>query len=508
MYTLNDFISDNPVKELKILTTPFNFSEIQVSSISVQELPTDTFIKKNDMILSTAIGCLDDDSKFMRFIRELKQAEASVLIITFKDPSYRVSADVLKYADEIGLPVFSIPWEIHFSDVVNFVTIRIHEKNIETYKKIQDELFSAYFTSKTLDDAAKIVSSFFGSPVAVTNKINDIKGRYPDCDTEGACRTLEIRMNKFLWGYIHVYESESCGNLLLEKSVIEKYISMPLSLWFNKENIEDMMIIRLKNDFVWNLANNNYSSFDEMARQGMKLGFNLYEPHICAALKVSEEQKPIDEYSSATAALASEIETAIIDERTRRGINVMFADRSLLFILYIETSGISSTSADSFINSLDKRLTEQFPLFSFHWGISEISQNNPVDFCRLYENAYLALQYCLNSKDNKYMFTYKDTKIHQIISALSYNPEIKKTAEETLGRLIANDKSSSMDLFGTLTEFIKNNYNTSLTARCLHLNRQSLLYRIEKIESLTGMSLNSHKDLFLLEVFTRIFSDY
>ena len=60
----------------------------------------------------------------------------------------------------------------------------------------------------------------------------------------------------------------------------------------------------------------------------------------------------------------------------------------------------------------------------------------------------------------------------------------------------------------TLTEFIKSNYNTSLTARNLHLNRQSLLYRLKKIEMLTQLSLSDRRDLLLLEIFTRIHSDY
>ena len=65
-----------------------------------------------------------------------------------------------------------------------------------------------------------------------------------------------------------------------------------------------------------------------------------------------------------------------------------------------------------------------------------------------------------------------------------------------------------MGLLKTLTEFIRTNYNTSQTARNLHIHRQSLLYRLEKIETLTNLSLDRHDDLFILEVFTRIFSSY
>ncbi|NLF28384.1 MAG: PucR family transcriptional regulator, partial [Clostridiales bacterium] len=77
-----------------------------------------------------------------------------------------------------------------------------------------------------------------------------------------------------------------------------------------------------------------------------------------------------------------------------------------------------------------------------------------------------------------------------------------------LEKLLEYDRSSKSDLLGTLSVFIRCNYNTSMTARKLHIHRQSLLYRLEKIEALTEMSLKCHRDLFLLEICTRIFLDY
>ena len=117
----------------------------------------------------------------------------------------------------------------------------------------------------------------------------------------------------------------------------------------------------------------------------------------------------------------------------------------------------------------------------------------------------------MNSKTKQYQFTYQDTQKARILSALSNNDEIVEMANETLSRLQQYDVNSGINLMGTLAKFIDCNYNISnisLTARELHIHRQSLLYRLEKIEALTEMSLSSHKDLFLLEVFSRIFSDY
>ncbi|MBR7150621.1 MAG: helix-turn-helix domain-containing protein, partial [Oscillospiraceae bacterium] len=81
-------------------------------------------------------------------------------------------------------------------------------------------------------------------------------------------------------------------------------------------------------------------------------------------------------------------------------------------------------------------------------------------------------------------------------------------AFRVIGQLTKYSDPSGIDLLGTLQTYIDCNYNISLTARNLYIHRQSLLYRLGKIEELTGMSLHDHKHLFLLEIYSHIHSGY
>ena len=511
MYTLKDFINTPPAGDLCTLFCPPDVSSVFVSSISVQELPLGDFLLENEIILSTAIGCLDNEAKFCQFVQTVKNSGAAALVLTFKDPNYRLFDSVIRYAARIGLPLFSIPWQVRFSDVIRFVTRKIRDKGLAAYKQVQDKLFTAYFTSQPMDAAAKIIFYFLGSPVSIVGKDMEIRGRYPENCPDGGCEMVEIRINAFLWGYICIYESETCGPLLSNRELVEKYVSMPLSLWFNRENIENMTVMKLKNDFVWNLANRNYTSFQEMAQQGKKLGFNLCHPYMCIAFRVcpKDPNAVLDEYSSDAAEVTAAVESLILSGRKRLGLKLMFADRGLLFITYVEApTGTAENTLERFVRSLDTRFSQQYPALQLYWGASEVSREDTVSFDRLYQNAYLALQYCVNSPSDRHVFTYKDSQFHQVISELSGSETIKAAADETLNKLMEYEKNSSTDLVKTLTEFIKNNYNASLTARHLHLNRQSLLYRLKKIETLTELSLSDRRDLLLLEIFTRIYSDY
>lgn len=64
-YTLENFLRDNVSPDIRLLTRAADFSNVQIKSVSVQELPLDNFVGKNELVLSTAIGC-DQKSPYSR----------------------------------------------------------------------------------------------------------------------------------------------------------------------------------------------------------------------------------------------------------------------------------------------------------------------------------------------------------------------------------------------------------------------------------------------------------
>ncbi|MDO5809445.1 MAG: helix-turn-helix domain-containing protein [Lachnospiraceae bacterium] len=85
--------------------------------------------------------------------------------------------------------------------------------------------------------------------------------------------------------------------------------------------------------------------------------------------------------------------------------------------------------------------------------------------------------------------TYRDIREAQAIAKLSGSETVQCITEEIVGPLRAHDAASGMDLLDTPVTVIKCNCNISLTARTLYIHRTSLLYQLEKSESVTGMSL-------------------
>lgn len=515
-YTLSDFLRADILQTYTILTPWRDFEHIFIKSVSVQELPVDDFIRPGELVLSTAVGCQEDEEAFCSLIRSIGASQAAAVLLAFKDDGYQVPAGVVEYACQIGLPLIVIPWEIRFSDVQIAVIHSIQNRKLAVYKDLQDELFNAFFDSRPLQVAANLVFEELRSPVVITDGLGtvlSVSSGFDSQDKTPICE-VDIALNDMTVGQLQLYlqESEEAKGHApaFEAELIEKYVCFPLSLWFNRKSIEDIMALRLKDDFVWNLATQHYDSMAEVIRQGARFHFDLTRPYVCLVLKAvpREDGSAAVAQAKEVARTISEMEQLLIRTGKESGRNTMVAGRSLEFVLYLEISAQTTTeSIDAFLDELEPQLERAFPAYEFYCGISEISFKT-LNFHPLYKNASLALQYCMNSSQRRYRFTYQDTREAQVVSVLADSQLIQTLAHEVLDPLREYDAGSDIDLMGTLTAYIRCNYNVSQTARDLHIHRQSLLYRLEKIEDMTEMSLSNHRDLFLLEICSRIFSAY
>ena len=56
------------------------------------------------------------------------------------------------------------------------------------------------------------------------------------------------------------------------------------------------------------------------------------------------------------------------------------------------------------------------------------------------------------------------------------------------------------EIFTTITKFFENNLNLSEAARKLYIHRNTLIYRLDKIQKVTGLDLRHFEDAMLLKI--------
>ncbi len=119
------------------------------------------------------------------------------------------------------------------------------------------------------------------------------------------------------------------------------------------------------------------------------------------------------------------------------------------------------------------------------------------DIARSYSDAQLALKIGRVFESDKYILSYDALGIGRLIYQLP-----SKLCELFLDEIFKKESINVLDeeTIQTIYKFFENNLNVSETSRQLFVHRNTLVYRLDKIERLTGLDLRNFDDAVIFKV--------
>lgn len=153
-------------------------------------------------------------------------------------------------------------------------------------------------------------------------------------------------------------------------------------------------------------------------------------------------------------------------------------------VLYILQYDFSDTSVKLYSAELLNLLKK----FHAYCGISN-SFDNLLDIADYQMQAHDAMTWGRKNDCDKFIYMYSDYYLSAILYPRTEQMPPNNYISPIIIQVQEYDRIHSTDLYFTLQKYIKNLCNTSNTAAELHLHRNSLLYRINKIEELTHSNL-------------------
>lgn len=95
---------------------------------------------------------------------------------------------------------------------------------------------------------------------------------------------------------------------------------------------------------------------------------------------------------------------------------------------------------------------------------------------------------------------FADLGTYRLLYALKDNPDLADFCRETLGALIEYDARNGTELVRTLDAYFAHRANLQATADALFLHRNSLAYRLRRVEEVAGVNLDDFEDRFRLQL--------
>ena len=505
MFTLEDFFQLKDMADAKIINQSFIDSSCVIEYISVQEPPVEDFIRENEIVLSTAIG-LKDEISLLFFIQNVHESKAAALILALNSDSNQIiSQKIIDYININQFPLIIIPWEVRFSDIISSVMEVLQQQKDEQenkYIKLQKELLHTYFNGDSLEKAAELIAKAIGRSIIIRDKDRNTKGCFMIKGKElheENFREIRIGVSDYLYGYLSVQKSSNDKKNSINLSFFHFYINVPLSLWFEKEEVVNTTSLNIRNDFVWKLSNveNNPK---KLLSEGIQLGFNMDLTYLCVLLQI-HEGTAIGSYTNNFLS----IESQMIELIKEHNIQTMISLKNNTFIIFLEYKPTLNLS--SLLDKIENDILKNYSGYSFTWGVGE-KPHTKFTFFDQYTKAQIALEQALYLKLPR--LTFKKSRISSMVNQMVSREEIMEQALKLFKPIESNPRfnEKGMDLINTVTVYLRTNYNTCQTSRILNIHRQSLLYRLDKFEELIELSLKDNDDLFLIQYYLRILGKF
>ncbi|MFD9667968.1 PucR family transcriptional regulator [Rhodococcus sp. NPDC059968] len=502
-----------------------------VGWVAVMEGPVEDFVAPGELVLT--IGATYDEVGFTRFVSEIADAGASALCVCVGKgaPFEAVPAGVLDLGDRLAFPIIELPWELRFADVVRTLADRLLTDRYAASaasNQLPADLTSALLCGDGLAAVTEATEKLVGRPVVILDaglgplslgpraqtlvspselatRLADMSARVQrqlraSLETDTVLTPLAVeplglpavlaataRSHDRVLGYVlAIGDGRHANSLGGERRALQHAGAAVAIELLRRQSVAEAEA-RVHGDFLWELGSGQLTA-QEIATKATLLGYSLNHQYrlILGQSEHCEHTSLLDK---------------VVDQARRRGrVGGLHATRRGREVMILVPGNAPPVLSPA---KLIQRVTAELPNQALTWGIAD----QAVTVRTLADGLSRARRAAEIGRALHGTGTVSDAHMLEpffILASLTRDPEASRVTAAALDPLVRYDTNSSGHLIHTLEIYLEELGNTSSASRRLFLNRHSLIYRLRKIEELTGRDLDRAEDRLILDLSLRL----
>lgn len=478
------------------------------------------------------------DVSFSQLVRQLADKGVAAVAVVGEIP---VGAEEL--ANSLSIPLLSLPEDTNIRELETDISRAINERRTELYNwemelhrrftrisvaeegvqaivetlaeltgcvaVIEDHNWTLEFASSNLDslglpDRRNLGGGFADWPRTLDLGQGEIPMKKCSLPETGLARlTAPIVVRKRINSYLSLLGPPDMLDELRRHALSAAAAACALEV-ARKLAIEEVEN-RFKGEFIDSLLEGAFHSNEEVFSKGRNSGYDPNRPYLVAVARLDPAREARPSRAQASAAHSdgeAEFSALFQDELSRLSTDfVVRAKEEVAIVLCPLTEGeanpvarIEAVLEDARQSALIKMPGKEASvgLGRHHPGFRGISVS--------YQEALQALTIVQSLLGGRRCAYFGSLTTYRLLFQLKDSPELREFYDETLGKLTEYDEKSGSDLVETLRAFFSCDGNVEKTARRLFVHRNTLAYRLRRIQQLTGLDLNKSEDSFRLQL--------
>ncbi|WP_251552149.1 PucR family transcriptional regulator [Neobacillus muris] len=309
------------------------------------------------------------------------------------------------------------------------------------------------------------------------------------------CKIMTLESDKYGFATPITHGNELLGYLFFiqngESYRLEEYESLlaytaslfSIKLYQNRELRKEKM--KFKEVFLFDILYGNFKQKEEILEYGHIWGWNFAVPNTVAVFSIADfNHISTDQHIINTLLYIAE---RTLLERNMKPISLKRQNHLVIIFPSEETEQKKHLAQiEDFSGTVLRLLSTQYPERSFSCGIGK-TYRNPADLFRSYQEAKVALDLGEIMGIDISFFT--DLGLERILYKHDLQ-DLKEFYTATLGGLQEYDNTNNVDLMNTLESLVTNQFDITATSKALFLHRNTLRYRMKKMEEILDMKLD------------------
>lgn len=518
-----------------------------ITFVNIMEVPQVAKWMKGGELLVTAGFTLKDNAQLRRnLIYDL--AQKGVAAFGIKPGQYfaQVPEDMIEHANAVGLPLIELPPDVPYMDfMIPIFEILINNQLylLKKSEEIHNRLLEVVLKGQGLPSICQALSQLAGNPALIIDRASNILActwpAFTECEApekweevivthlEGRLQELlsfdphrwhrmglaleeigadlvvaPVEINGSFQGWLAILES--CRVLDEQDLMALEHASTIVALEFVKEKAVFEAERQIRGELLEDLLGGNFQYEEVVIRRASHLNFNLNARLVVFVIDIDcferyllrEAGKDENHVQTVKAEIHQVVHSALLDYPG--GAMLLAKSDSITGLVRLSNKNEERLLRRKF-NDIMEKLAGKLPKLKISVGVGRPFSG--VRFVKdSYQEALAALQIGRFMHGQSSLTFFEELGPYRFLYELKDSPAMHGFYRETLGKLISYDEQNNTELVKTLIHYFKNDCNLRLTAESLYIHKNSVIYRIKKIEEITGLNMNDPDERFNLQL--------
>ena len=529
--TISDFLNLPNFSDLNLLAGE-NGLDRELTNVTVVDTPDGTnWLNGGEFVITTAY-MLHEEKDLLEFLQVLHEKQAAGVGIKENRYITTIPEAALKMADELNLPLISVPEAYPFVDIINPVLTQIISQQsllLTQANKIHKEFLGLAINNNSVPEILKTLSSITRMPCAFidthfrniffSDESSSLMQKLQDADIENIT-------SEFLEQYDYytvANKNEQFGFLLFEKGCLQtqengnvqtalEYASIVLILHIQVQIANQQMAEKYKASFLEDLLTNNVKTDVEIHNRARLYGWDFTNGGLAAVVDINNIKKYFTDRLDSNTNRMLEEATEIIFRHSIQEMHQTFPQskyfrQSDLIVFIISMPEDSRETLPEQLEQTFRRLQSRLKMvspFTITLGIGQYYENIR-DISKSYSEARVAINlgYSLQWFDR--ILFYNRLGLYRLLAPVMNSPESEELCIQYIQPLEDYDRKYHGELLPTLQEILQNGWNLKESAAGLYIHYNSIKYRYSKICKVLNLDLADHNNRSLVEIAMKLY---